>query len=354
MKHVGTKTIETARLILRPFSMDDAQMMFRNWASDPEVTKYLPWTTHANVDVTKMVLNDWTSHYGEENYYQWAIIPKDLGAPIGSITGVKIDENAQWLEIGYCIGRNWWHRGYVSEALKALIAFFFEEVGVGRIQARHDPRNVHSGAVMRKCGMTCEGTLRRADRNNQGICDAAIYSILREEYDRKHHLLCELTDEKLLGTDAVSTNWPRLAARAIVRNRAGRIGVTYIAKFDLHSLPGGGVEAGESPEDAVRREVREETGCTCGKITPLGIVYENRGSQNFVQQSWYFAVEAEEDDLPLMLTEKESSNGTCIRWVTLEEAERLIKTQDVTMDSRKFVRARDLAALEAWRRDYDK
>jgi ribosomal-protein-alanine N-acetyltransferase len=299
------------------------------------------------------ILNIWVPNYEKEKFYLWAIQPKDADQPIGSISVVESNEDADWVEIGYCIGKNWWHRGYVSEAMDAVVRFFFEEVAVLRIQARHDPRNVNSGAVMRKCGMTYEGTLRRSDRNNQGICDAAIYSILREEYDRKHYLLCELNDEKLLGTEAVSTNWPRLAARAVVRNRAGLIGVTYIQKFDLHNLPGGGVEPGESPEDTVRREVREEAGCTCGKLTPLGIVFENRGSQNFVQQSWYYAVEALEDDLPLMLTEKEKGNGTCIRWVPLEEAVRLINTQDVSMDSRKFVRARDLAALEAYRRYYD-
>jgi 8-oxo-dGTP pyrophosphatase MutT (NUDIX family) len=152
----------------------------------------------------------------------------------------------------------------------------------------------------------------------------------------------------------VSTNYPRLAARAVVRNRAGLIGVTYIRKFDLYNLPGGGVEDGESPEDAVRREVREEAGCTCASVTPLGIVYENRGSQNFVQQSWYFAVEAGEDNLPMELTEKERANGTEIQWHTLETAIRLISGQNVTMDSRKFVRARDLAALEAYRMHYDK
>ena len=55
-----------------------------------------------------------------------------------------------------------------------------------------------------------------------------------------------------------------------------------------------------------------------------------------------------------VLTEKEKNNGICIKWVTMDEAVRLIENQDTTMDSRKFVRARDLAALEAWRRDYDK
>ena len=182
MKHLGTKRIKTQRLILRPFTPEDADAMFRNWASDPEVTKYLTWPAHGSVEISRWVLNDWCRQYAEPNCYQWAIALKDSGELIGSIAAVKIDENVQWVELGYCIGKQWWHKGIVSEALKALIVFFFEEVGAGRIQARHDPRNPHSGAVMRKCGMTYEGTLRRADRNNQGICDAAIYSILREEY----------------------------------------------------------------------------------------------------------------------------------------------------------------------------
>ena len=77
-----------------------------------------------------------------------------------------------------------WEEGK-NEALNRVIDFLFDEAGAVRIAARHDPRNPGSGAVMRKCGMTCEGTLRQADRNNQGICDACIYSILAEER-RKH------------------------------------------------------------------------------------------------------------------------------------------------------------------------
>ena len=52
---------------------------------------------------------------------------------------------------------------------------------MNRIEARHDPNNPHSGAVMRKCGMRYEGTSRQADRNNQGICDCARYAILRSD-----------------------------------------------------------------------------------------------------------------------------------------------------------------------------
>ena len=118
-------------------------------------------------------------------YYQWAIVPVTIGGPIGSIAVVGYDSRLGQPVLGYCIGKKWWRQGYTSEALNRVIDFLFDEAGAVRIAARHDPRNPGSGAVMRKCGMTCEGTLRQADRNNQGICDACIYSILAEER-RKH------------------------------------------------------------------------------------------------------------------------------------------------------------------------
>ena len=182
MKHCGTKTIETDRLILRRFETADAGAMFHNWASDPEVTKFLTWPTHPSVEVTEFVLGDWVKSYESDSYYQWAIVLKENGSdPIGSICGMDIDDEIGKLQIGYCIGKNWWHKGIMTEALQTVIDFFFDTVEANRVEARHDTNNPNSGAVMRKCGMTYEGTLRQADRNNQGICDAAYYSILKSE-----------------------------------------------------------------------------------------------------------------------------------------------------------------------------
>ncbi len=65
--------------------------------------------------------------------YQWAIVLKELGEPIGYISVVSKNERLNIVHIGYCIGRNWWHRGFTSEAFKAIIPFFFEEIGVNRI-----------------------------------------------------------------------------------------------------------------------------------------------------------------------------------------------------------------------------
>ncbi|MCR4906509.1 MAG: GNAT family N-acetyltransferase, partial [Clostridiales bacterium] len=73
------------------------------------------------------------------------------------------------VHIGYCIGRAWWHRGIMSEALAAVMDFFFDRVEANRIETRHDVRNPRSGLVMQRCGMHYEGCMRSADRNNQGL-----------------------------------------------------------------------------------------------------------------------------------------------------------------------------------------
>ena len=183
LTHKGTQTIETSRLILRRAVREDTEAMFRNWASDPEVTKFLTWPAHSNIAVSEMVIGSWLQEYEKESYYQWMIVLKELGEPIGSISVVRQNDRVEEAEIGYCIGSQWWHRGIMTEALSAVIAYLFDEVGMNRIAARHDPNNPHSGGVMRKCGMKYEGTNRACDRNNQGICDAAQYAMTRSDWE---------------------------------------------------------------------------------------------------------------------------------------------------------------------------
>lgn len=179
MNHLGTRELATARLTLRRFEIEDAENMYYNWASDPEVTKYLTWPTHKSVEVTEHVLRDWIDRYEAKDYYQWAIELNELEQPIGSISAVKVDDQTKSVEIGYCIGRDFWNKGYTTEALSEVIRFFLGEVGAGRVCARHDSNNPNSGKVMEAAGMEYEGTLRMADYNNQGICDAVVYAKIR-------------------------------------------------------------------------------------------------------------------------------------------------------------------------------
>ena len=181
IQHIGTQPLETPRLNLRAFRLDDAQAMYENWAGDPAVSKFLTWPAHQSAADSRAVLADWIAAYARADFYLWAIVPKEnADAPIGSISVVKYDKDLAAGEVGYCIGRAWWNRGVTSEALMAVLAYLFEQAGFNRVASRHDPDNPHSGMVMRRCGMRCEGTMRQADRNNQGLRD---YGLLRADWE---------------------------------------------------------------------------------------------------------------------------------------------------------------------------
>lgn len=71
MRHAGTQTIETERLLLRPLTPEDAPMMYANWANDPDVTRWLRWEPHKNVDETRELLAAWALLYPNGDYYEW-------------------------------------------------------------------------------------------------------------------------------------------------------------------------------------------------------------------------------------------------------------------------------------------
>ena len=182
MEHKGTLRLETQRLILRPFVRDDCRAIYENWASDKRVTEFLRWEAHDDISVTEKVLGYWINGYKDPAFYQWAIVLKSLGEPIGTIAVVDVDEKTDRVQIGYCVGANWWRQGLASEAFQGIIPFLFDEVNVRRIEAQHDPNNPGSGKVMLKCALKYEGTMRKADWNNRGIVDASMYALLAEDY----------------------------------------------------------------------------------------------------------------------------------------------------------------------------
>ncbi|MDR1570405.1 MAG: GNAT family N-acetyltransferase [Oscillospiraceae bacterium] len=181
------ETLETPRLILRKFEISDAEAMYANWASDPDVTRFMTWPTHQSVDETRGILRRWINEYSDHLAYNWAITLKPAGIPIGSI-GTDLHEPLT-CNFGYCISKAYWGNGFTAEASRALIAFMFDRIGANRVEATHDPENPNSGRVMQKCGMSCEGTLRQAIFTPyNGIRDKVVYSLLREEYERMRRL----------------------------------------------------------------------------------------------------------------------------------------------------------------------
>ncbi len=181
MNKTGTQRLETDRLILRPFVAEDAEDMYRNWTSDPEVTKFLTWPAHASVEIAIMLLNDWIPRYADGGYFNWAIEWKENGRVIGNISVVRLREDIDEAEIGYCMSKDYWGRGIMPEALKAVMDYLFDTAGMNRVSACHDANNPKSGRVMEKVGMKLEGVLRQSGKNNQGICDAVWRAMIRSD-----------------------------------------------------------------------------------------------------------------------------------------------------------------------------
>ena len=139
MRHAGTQDIETPRLLLRRLLPEDAPQMYANWASDPEVTRFLRWEPHKSPAETRELLAAWALLYPNPDYYQWAMVEKATGQVFGSISLYNSlpgepQQKTEWpgrdltdgvWEPGYCIGRKWWNKGFTTEALRAVVAYWF-------------------------------------------------------------------------------------------------------------------------------------------------------------------------------------------------------------------------------------
>ena len=164
MRHGGTQILQTGRLTLRPFTLDDALMMYGNWANDPEVTRYLRWQPHRSWAETAEYLNEIAKHSDEPDFYQWAIELRASGILIGAIGIVRGEADPGWPEAcarlgeawepGYCLGRKWWGCGYATEALCAVRDYWFGTVRGKWLVCCHANENPASGAVMMKAGFT--------------------------------------------------------------------------------------------------------------------------------------------------------------------------------------------------------
>jgi [ribosomal protein S5]-alanine N-acetyltransferase len=168
MRHqIPPKNLTTQRLKLRPFQLDDKNEMFENWCKDDRVTETLSFQTHQSVEDTLNVLNQWVDRYQKGPYYHWAIVYQNQ--VIGSIGQVDFEPEHERIEIGYCIGFDYWHQGIMTEALIAVKNHLFDEIGIHKIVITHASDNMASGRVMQKAGFDLEGILKENRKNKKGV-----------------------------------------------------------------------------------------------------------------------------------------------------------------------------------------
>jgi ribosomal-protein-alanine N-acetyltransferase len=152
------QTIETARLVLRPPRLADAAAMFEEYAADPAVTRFLTWKPHRSIADTRTFLERQIDVASRGSEASWAITRRDDDRVIGAIDA-SVEGTAVLL--GYVLGRRHWNRGYMSEAVRAVISWGFTLPRIYRVWAVCDVENLASRRVMEKAGMEREGILRR-------------------------------------------------------------------------------------------------------------------------------------------------------------------------------------------------
>lgn len=176
-------TLHTERLSLRAMHIIDAEDMY-DYAKRPEVTKYLLWREHEDIYFTRDYLRYIGQRYALGDFYDWAIIERESRRMIGTCGFAKIDTQNNSAEIGYVLNPDFHRRGFGSEAVKRILKFGFEELGLNRIEARFMLGNEASLALMKSVGMTFEGYMRDLMLVKGSYRTIGIASILRSEYEK--------------------------------------------------------------------------------------------------------------------------------------------------------------------------
>ena len=175
-------TLYTERLSLRMMHPIDAEDMF-DYARRPEVTKYLLWREHTDIEYTRDYLNYISGRYALGSFFDWALIDRESRRMIGTCGFTRIDTANNSAEIGYVLNPDFHRRGFGSEAVRRVLKFGFEELGLQRIEARFMQENEASLALMKSVGMTFEGYMRDLMLVKGKYRTIGVSSILRSEYE---------------------------------------------------------------------------------------------------------------------------------------------------------------------------
>jgi len=183
MQSFSEVSISTERLSLRPLSISDAEALLGIF-SDPEFMRFWssePWTS---VDQALTLIQDDSRELAAGEHLRLGIFLRDEQRLVGTSSLFNFNEQCRRAELGYGIARDHWRRGYMFEAVSALITFAFVELGLNRLEADIDPRNVASARSLEKLGFEREGLLRERWIVGEEVSDSALYGLLARDWSR--------------------------------------------------------------------------------------------------------------------------------------------------------------------------
>jgi len=173
---------ETNRILCRNFQYEDFEDI-HSYASNDEVIKYTAWGPNSEED-TRIFMDESIECINDKPRlrFELAVIDKQLNKFVGAVAIFMISEDNKVGEIGYSIKPEYWNNGYAAESAKAVVKYGFEVIGLHRIQAACDVRNIGSANVLKKIGMKQEGRIREHILVRNRWRDSYLYSILDKEF----------------------------------------------------------------------------------------------------------------------------------------------------------------------------
>jgi len=176
--------LETERLRLRPFTLDDEAAVFA-LVSDPEIAHFVRFEAHRTPADTRAFLELVQQHYRRGDPFAWAIVLREDECLMGSCGFVSQAPERKSAEIGYWLGTPYWGKGYAAEAARALVRFGFEQIGLERVEAKCFVENRAGQRVIEKLGMKFEGT-DRGEMIKGEYPELSRYGISRKDWRGKH------------------------------------------------------------------------------------------------------------------------------------------------------------------------
>ena len=173
--------LDTQRLRLRAPANADVAALFEIY-KDAEAMRYWSRPAMADIAEAESLLGEFQSHAGNEALFQWVIASREDDLAIGTCTLFRIETTHRRAELGYIVRRDHWGRGLASEALTAIVNFAFGTLGLHRIEADIDPRNIRSVRAVTRLGFHFEGRLRERFFVAGEIQDSAIYGLLERDW----------------------------------------------------------------------------------------------------------------------------------------------------------------------------
>ncbi len=156
-----TPILETERLLLRPLAEEDASAI-QVIAGDRQIADTTISIPHPlDIDGTRQWITAKLKEVEAGHARHWVMVARQTQEMVGSILLRDIDNEHHLAELGFWIGRNWWGKGYTTEALRRVVRFGFTDLDMNRLYAFHMVRNPASGAVLAKAGFQQEGIMRQ-------------------------------------------------------------------------------------------------------------------------------------------------------------------------------------------------